>query len=90
MFIHFLRIHELVYVQLSADPSTPTDQMLPVPVFLFQGSILLGSLCEGVLGVSASGKQLVHPFLIAGWCGLFTQVRIHHSIPSTCLQCMMS
>lgn len=60
-------------LQLSSDPSTPTDQMLPVPVFLFQGSILLGSVCEGVLGVSASGKQLVHPFLIAGWCGLFTQ-----------------
>lgn len=62
-------------MQLSADPSTPAESLLPVPTFLFQGSILLGSLCESVLGVSASGKQLVHPFLIAGWCGLFTQVR---------------
>ena len=68
-------------MQLSADPSTPAESLLPVPTFLFQGSILLGSLCESVLGVSASGKQLVHPFLIAGWCGLHTSAR--HPPPST-------
>ena len=72
-------------MQLSADPSTPADSLLPVPTFLFQGSILLGSVCESVLGVSASGKQLVHPFLIAGWCGLFTQVLL----PLLLLACVM-
>jgi hypothetical protein len=69
----------MLTVQLSADPNTPAEQLLPVPVFLFQGSIVLGSLCEGVLGVASSGKQLVHPFLIAGWCGIFTQVRFETS-----------
>lgn len=44
---------------------------MPVPTALFQGSLLLGSLAKGVLGASASSAAtLIHPSLIAGWCGL--------------------
>jgi hypothetical protein len=71
--MHTLNFKECM--QMSADPNTDPSTLLPVPTFLFQGSIVLGSLCEAVLGVSTTGKQLVHPALIAGWCGLFTQVR---------------
>lgn len=42
--------------------------LLPVPGSLFNGSLLLGGISSAVLG---SGKSvLVHPALIAGWCGL--------------------
>lgn len=42
--------------------------LLPVPGSLFNGSLLLGGISSAVLG---SGKQvLVHPALVAGWCGL--------------------
>jgi hypothetical protein len=60
---------------VSIDPSTDAAALIPVPTFLFQGSILLGSICESLLGPAAGGRQLVHPLLIAGWCGLLTQVR---------------
>lgn len=44
--------------------------LLPVPGALFNGSLLLGGISSAVLG---SGKQvLVHPALVAGWCGLVT------------------
>ena len=62
-------------LQLSIDPQTDASSLIPVPTFLFQGSLALGSACEALLGPAAGGKQLVHPLLIAGWCGLFTQVR---------------
>ena len=62
-------------MQLSSDINADPSTLIPVPEFLFQGSIALGSLCEAVLGPATGGKQLVHPLLIAGWCGLLTQVR---------------
>jgi hypothetical protein len=52
------------------------SSLIPVPTVLFQGSIFLGTICEALLGPAAGDKQLVHPFVIAGWCGLFTQVRL--------------
>jgi hypothetical protein len=61
-------------VQMSTSGSSDASALIPVPSFLFQGSIALGSICEAVLGPATDGKHLVHPFLIAGWCGLFTQV----------------
>ncbi len=47
------------------------EELLPVPSALFQGSLLLGSLAQTVLGPAAGGvATFVHPTLIAGWCGL--------------------
>ena len=46
--------------------------LVPVPTQLFQGSLLLGSIANAVLGDSAMGNAnvLIHPLLIGGWCGL--------------------
>ncbi len=42
-----------------------------MPGALFQGSLALGSIVQGALGVARAGGTLaVHPFLIAGWAGL--------------------
>ena len=42
-----------------------------MPASLFQGSLLLGGLARAVLGHAAAGAPaLVHPALVAGWCGL--------------------
>lgn len=47
------------------------EQLLPVPTALFQGSLLLGSVAQAVLGPAATGAAaFVHPALIAGWAGL--------------------
>lgn len=70
-------------MQLSADATTDAASLIPVPSFLFQGSIVLGSLCEAVLGPATGGRQLVHPLLIAGWCGVFTQA--FNLLPVGCL-----
>ena len=45
---------------------------MPVPTQLFQGSLLLGSVANAVLGESAmrNANVLIHPILIGGWCGL--------------------
>lgn len=45
---------------------------MPVPTQLFQGSLLLGSIANAVLGESAmrNANVLIHPLLIGGWCGL--------------------
>ena len=45
---------------------------MPVPTQLFQGSLLLGSIANAVLGESAmnNANVLIHPVLIGGWCGL--------------------
>ncbi|CAL8466800.1 g6336 [Coccomyxa elongata] len=49
----------------------PKEELLPVPASLFQGSLLLGGLARTVLGPAAAGAPaLVHPALVAGWCGL--------------------
>lgn len=43
-----------------------------MPTQLFQGSLLLGSIANAVLGESAMSNSnvLIHPVLIGGWCGL--------------------
>lgn len=42
-----------------------------MPTALFQGSLLLGSVAQAVLGPAATGAAaFVHPALIAGWAGL--------------------
>ena len=45
---------------------------MPVPTQLFQGSLLLGSIANAVLGESVmkNPNVLIHPLLIGGWCGL--------------------
>ena len=68
---------------MSTSDAVDPAELIPVPTFLFQGSIALGSICEQVLGPAMDGKQLVHPLLIAGWCGLFTQAR--PPLPLLCL-----
>ena len=65
----------LCAVQLSTDPTTDPAVMLPLPASVFQGSIVLGSVCEAVLAPAIGGKISVHPALLAGWAGLFVQVR---------------
>lgn len=46
--------------------------LVPVPIQLFQGSLVLGSICKLALGTDAvSGTNVfVSPLLIGGWCGL--------------------
>lgn len=46
--------------------------MVPIPSALFQGSLLLGFVTKAGLGEQAlrSATVYVHPYLIAGWCGL--------------------
>jgi membrane-associated protease RseP (regulator of RpoE activity) len=48
------------------------ETLVPVPTQLFQGSLLLGSIANTVLGESAmrNANVLIHPLLIGGWCGL--------------------
>ena len=48
------------------------ESLVPVPTQLFQGSLLLGSIANAVLGESAMSNSnvLIHPVLIGGWCGL--------------------
>lgn len=42
-----------------------------MPTALFQGSLLLGTVAQTVLGPAAGGvATFVHPTLIAGWAGL--------------------
>jgi hypothetical protein len=47
-------------------------ELLPVPADLFNGSLLLGSIAELVLGAgpgeAARTSVAVHPLFIAGWC----------------------
>jgi membrane-associated protease RseP (regulator of RpoE activity) len=54
-------------------PPAVQEELVPVPTALFQGSLLLGSISRAVLGASAgSPTTLIHPALVAGWCGLVT------------------
>lgn len=57
---------------LSSGGDIPKESLVPVPTQLFQGSLLLGSIVNSVLGDEAmrSGNVLIHPVLIGGWCGL--------------------
>lgn len=44
-----------------------------MPGALLNGSLVLGSIAHLVLGSAAEGSTInLHPFLIAGWCGLVT------------------
>ncbi|DBA95954.1 TPA: hypothetical protein ACH3X1_001475 [Trebouxia sp. C0004] len=56
----------------SAGGDIPKETLVPVPTQLFQGSLLLGSIANTVLGESAmrNANVLIHPLLIGGWCGL--------------------
>lgn len=57
----------------AGDPAAAAA-LVPVPTPLFQGSLLLGAVCKGVLGDAAFQGITVglHPMTIAGWCGLVT------------------
>lgn len=46
--------------------------LVPVPVQLFEGSLLLGGMCKLALGADAMAKAnvFVSPLLVGGWCGL--------------------
>ena len=50
------------------------DGLVSVPGRLFEGSLLLGGAAQAVLGSSALSQPniMIHPTLIAGWCGLVT------------------
>jgi len=55
-----------------ADPST-SELLVPVPQQVLASSLGLGSITTLFLGQAAQGSQvLVHPLVVAGWVGLFT------------------
>jgi len=60
---------------LALSTSVSNPELVPVPVALLQGSLLLGGITELVLGVDAgntAASVTVHPMLIAGWVALTT------------------
>lgn len=60
-------------VLISMDPATPKELLIPVPSILLQGSTLIGGLLQAVLGEAAAQRTIfLHPFTVAGWCGLST------------------
>lgn len=60
------------------------DGLLPVPAGLLDGSLVLGSIAHLALGEAANSANVsVHPFLIAGWCGLVTTAL--NCLPVGCL-----
>ena len=60
------------------------DGLLPVPAGLLDGSLILGSITHLVLGDAANSANIaVHPFLVAGWCGLVTTAL--NCLPVGCL-----
>eukprot|EP00271_Cylindrocystis_brebissonii_P009045 TRINITY_DN23649_c0_g1_i1.p1 TRINITY_DN23649_c0_g1~~TRINITY_DN23649_c0_g1_i1.p1 ORF type:complete len:752 (+),score=91.59 TRINITY_DN23649_c0_g1_i1:349-2604(+) len=61
------------------------DDLVQVPSILFQGSLLLGSISQAVLGSDAmrSAAVSVHPLVIAGWCGLTTSA--FNMLPVGCI-----
>ncbi|CAH9127440.1 unnamed protein product [Cuscuta epithymum] len=58
---------------LSSSPNASGD-LVQVPSTLFQGSLLLGLISRATLGYSElhATSVSIHPFVIAGWCGLTT------------------
>ncbi|XP_047092820.1 probable zinc metalloprotease EGY1, chloroplastic [Lolium rigidum] len=69
---------------LSSNPAATSD-LVQVPSNLFQGSLLLGLLSRAILGYSAlhAATVLIHPLVIAGWCGLTTTA--FNMLPVGCL-----
>ncbi|KAL9246099.1 hypothetical protein vseg_019677 [Gypsophila vaccaria] len=69
---------------LSSNPE-PAGDLVQVPSTLFQGSLLLGLISRASLGYSAmhSTSVLIHPLVIAGWCGLTTTA--FNLLPVGCL-----
>ncbi|KAK3145838.1 hypothetical protein QOZ80_3BG0258210 [Eleusine coracana subsp. coracana] len=69
---------------LSSNPVGASD-LVEVPSQLFQGSLLLGLISRAALGYSAmhAATVLIHPLVIAGWCGLTTTA--FNMLPVGCL-----
>ncbi|KAL6957335.1 putative zinc metalloprotease egy1, chloroplastic [Sarracenia purpurea var. burkii] len=69
---------------LSSNPDAAGD-LVQVPSMLFQGSLLLGLISRATLGYTAmhAATVLVHPLVIAGWCGLTTSA--FNMLPVGCL-----
>lgn len=69
---------------LSTNPEA-TGDLIQVPSLLFQGSLLLGLVSRAVLGYNAmhATTVLIHPLVIAGWCGLTTTA--FNMLPVGCL-----
>ncbi|KAL8245299.1 hypothetical protein R6Q59_011557 [Mikania micrantha] len=69
---------------LSSKPDAAAD-MVQVPSMLFQGSLLLGLISRVTLGYTAmhGATVLIHPLVIAGWCGLTTTA--FNMLPVGCL-----
>ncbi|GKC79839.1 probable zinc metalloprotease EGY1, chloroplastic, partial [Tanacetum coccineum] len=69
---------------LSSKPDAAAD-MVQVPSMLFQGSLLLGLISRATLGYAAmhGATVLIHPLVIAGWCGLTTSA--FNMLPVGCL-----
>ncbi|KAK9079257.1 hypothetical protein SSX86_000927 [Deinandra increscens subsp. villosa] len=69
---------------LSSKPDAAAD-MVQVPSMLFQGSLLLGLISRAMLGYTAmhGATVLIHPLVIAGWCGLTTTA--FNMLPVGCL-----
>ncbi|XP_057824800.2 probable zinc metalloprotease EGY1, chloroplastic isoform X3 [Cryptomeria japonica] len=69
---------------LSINPDA-TGDLIQVPSLLFQGSLLLGLISRATLGYNAmhSATVLIHPLVIAGWCGLTTTA--FNMLPVGCL-----
>ncbi|KAG0481289.1 hypothetical protein HPP92_011794 [Vanilla planifolia] len=68
----------------SSNPAAAGD-LVQVPSTLFQGSLLLGLISRAALGYTAmhSSTVLIHPLVIAGWCGLTTSA--FNMLPVGCL-----
>uniref|UniRef100_A0A0C9RNA9 TSA: Wollemia nobilis Ref_Wollemi_Transcript_9020_2145 transcribed RNA sequence n=1 Tax=Wollemia nobilis TaxID=56998 RepID=A0A0C9RNA9_9CONI len=69
---------------LSTNPEA-TGDLIQVPSLLFQGSLLLGLISRATLGYNAmhAATVLIHPLVIAGWCGLTTTA--FNMLPVGCL-----
>jgi len=69
---------------LSSNPVGAND-LVEVPSQLFQGSLLLGLISRATLGYRAmhAATVLIHPLVIAGWCGLTTTA--FNMLPVGCL-----
>ena len=76
MMLHFMQVWSCLsrcyMTRRIVARSTVQAALIPVPAQLFQGSLLLGSIVKAGLGQAAltGANVLVHPLLVAGWCGM--------------------